>query len=223
MKGDTTNNFVSFSPSGLDSDVVCTEYTGVPIRLFHNAVMYGWLMSGLIIFWCACTLVNYTYTYGYPQFGTPPSPNAFQSSRWNQLDYCCVFITMLNVLPPMTWFYALAFNRTEYATRLCRFVLQLMGFVNVALIILLLVEWFFLCNTSYSGGYTGCNDYRWCCVFFPSAWCPNSIPCTPAVEYAQLSRNAEATQTWAFLFFFMVFCWWMRSTWVDMREYGVFK
>ena len=112
-------------------------------------------------------------------------------------------------------------NGIEEYGRMHRFLSTFNVASNFVIFIFLTIMWIFFCDNGGSGAMSACNDYRWCCVYFPSVWCPNTIPCTPAVTAAELSRNGEMWQHWFLCIPFFVLAWWSITYNDDLREFSV--
>lgn len=194
----------------------------VPIRRYIGATLFVFFSAGIFFYWSAFPLVNTIFSQGYQNIAIPPSPNVYTNSRY-KCDWWQVLLLTFNGLLPMTLMFALLNNEYEEYTRVHKVFTYTMLFINCIVLIALSLRWPLFCNTSYSERFSACNDYRWCCVYFPSQWCPNWSACTPGVTSGDLSRNSEMTQHWAFTWVFILLAWWHASINRDMREYGVLK
>jgi len=118
---------------------------------------------------------------------------------------------------------ALLHSNVTELSKLHLWVARVALLVNLVLVALLVVSWFFLCNNGYVPFSTACNDLRWCCVNFPSPWCPNVGPCTPNVFASDLVRTGEFFQMLIFSILFFLWALAHRTVNVDIRDYGVFQ
>ncbi len=194
----------------------------IPIRRYVNTTLFIFLQAGIFFYWAAGPLSQSYFACGYPQFGTPPSPGAYQCTRYDW-DWWTIWLMTLNVLLPMMLQFALTNNTIEEYTRLHKWFSMMAIALNIWVFANLTIRWLVFCNTSWSGSSTVCNDYRWCCVYFPSEWCPNTTPCTPAVTAGQLGRNHDIFQHWIFTFVFFVFAIWNYDLNGGLREFGVLR
>jgi hypothetical protein len=186
------------------------QYVGATCFVFFSGAIY--------FYWLAFPLINTVFTDRIPQLGTPGA--GYLTSRYGW-DWWCIAILSWQALLPMTLVFALTNNKIETWSNLHRFLTQMAILFTLLIFLTLTFRWAFYCNTSYSGLQSACNDYRWCCVFYPSPWCPNTTPCTPNYVGGDLSRNAEMTQHWAFTMVFFVLACWHYSTNRNLRNNGV--
>ena len=199
------------SPTGKEPDD--KTYTAVPLRRYVGPVLFLLLSSGIFFYWSGIVLVNTIWIHEYPNY------NQFASSRYT-FEWWTVWLLTLNVILIFMLSLAMANNSVEEFTRLHKWFSIILIVVNLYVAIALLFLWIFYCNNPYSGG-AACNDYTWCCVYFPSGWCPNTIPCTPAITSGQLSRNHEMTQHFVFAFVFFVLSTFHVSLNGDLKEFKV--
>jgi len=136
-------------------------------------------------------------------------------------DWWNVWLLSLNAILPMILAFAAVNNSVEEWARMHSFLSVLAIVMNLWVVLVLSWRWLFYCNNSFSGMQSACNDYRWCCVFYPSVWCPNTMACNPVVPYSDLQRNNEMEQHWAFSFVFFLLAWWHININQDMREFGM--
>jgi hypothetical protein len=193
-------------------------YAKVPLRRYVTATMFLWMNMAISFYWIAFPLVNSIFLDGYPQAGTPPSPGTYMSARYTW-DWWVVWLLGLNMFLPLLFALALTNNAIEEYTRLHRYFARLAMFSNLIVVAVLTVQWILLCNGTTRWFGLQCSDYRWCCVNFPSVWCPNTTPCMPAV--VNLDRNFEQLQHWVFSFVFELLAYWHTSINKDLREFGV--
>lgn len=199
------------SPTGLEQDE--KTYTAVPLRRYVGPTLFLLLTAGIFFYWSGIVLVNTIWTDGYPHY------NQYVSSRY-AYEWWTVWLLTLNAVPILVFALSLANNTIEEFTRMHKWF-SIMGIIlNIYVAVALAVLWIFFCNSSYSGG-AACNDYRWCCVNFPSVWCSNTVPCIPAVTASELVRNAEMTQHFIFAFVFLVLSTFHVSINGDLREFKV--
>jgi hypothetical protein len=167
-------------------------------RHLITGVLFVWFQALLFFYWSGFPLLNTVFVYGYPRFGTPPSPNFFKQNRYG-LDWIFISSMIGNGLLPMLLMWALLEHKTQELARIWTYVAIGMAFLNFACILFFLVRWGIWCNTSWSQS-SVCNDYRWCCVNYASTsgdavqWCSNTTPCTPTVTSSDLRTNGEYTQ-----------------------------
>ena len=198
-----------------DSD---SSSSGPPLRRYIGATLFLFFSAAFWFYWAAFPLVNTIFVDGYPSnhFGDRFVTARYTWEWWN------VWLLTLNALIYLMFALALMNNTIEEYARVHKFFAIMGIVVNLYVVAILTVTWLLFCNTSFSLG-SSCNDYRACCVYFPSVdWCPNTVPCVPNVVSGDLRRNAEATQHWAFaLVFFLMACW-HTSINGDLKEFGVF-
>jgi hypothetical protein len=206
---------VSNSPTGQEVDD--KTYTLPPLRRYIGPVMFLFLNAGIFFYWSGFVLVNTYYTNEYPFFTNAPPNYGFVSARYNY-EWWTVWFLTLNALLIIILCFALINNTVEEVTRLHKWLSLILVVINLYVAFALLFLWIFWCNNGSSGG-AACNDYRWCCVNFPSVWCPNTIPCTPAVTVAELHRNDEMTQHFIFAFVFFVLSTFHAALNGDLREF----
>ncbi len=206
------------SPNG--TAIFETNWDPVPMRRYVTATLFVFMNAGVFFYWTAFPLANTIYEHGYPRAGTPPSPNSFQSARYTW-DWWMIWLLGLNAFLPMLFAFALANNSIEEFTRLHKFFSTMAMLMNALIVVFLTVQWLFFCNSTFQFLGRACADYRWCCVYFPSEWCPNAVPCTPNVTSAMLERNHVMMQHWVFSFVFLVLAFWNTSINKDMREFGL--
>ena len=195
-----------------------TLYPQVPLRRYVTATMFLFMNIAVLFYWIAFPLTNSIFYDGYPRAGTPPSPNMFMSARYTW-DWWMVWLLGLNTFLPFLFALALTNNNIEEYARMHRFFSQMALLVNLIVVIMLTIEWIFGCNGQFRWFGTQCSDYRWCCVNFPSEWCPNTTPCVPNVT--SLDRNLEQMQHWVFSFVFGLLAFWNASINKDLREFQV--
>jgi hypothetical protein len=190
------------------------EYNPVPLRRYVGATLFLFFSAAFWFYWAAFPLVNTIFLDGYPG-----RYDRFVTARYT-FDWWNVWLLGLNALVPITFSMALTNNSIEEYGRLHKFFSIMAIVLNLYVIAVTTFMWLAFTNTSFSAGISG-NDYRYCCAFFPSDWCPNTVPCVPAVASGALSRNAEATQHWVFAFVFFVLACWNTSINGDLKEFGV--
>lgn len=213
---------LSYISRGLSPDgeaVYNVEWPPVPIRRYVWSTLFLILSTGLIFYWTALPLVNSIFDDGYPRSGTPPSPNEFQSARY-LFDWWLVWVLTLNALVPFCFALALTNNLVEEYARMHDWISSIFVWINGAVVVMLTVQWLFFCNGTFLPMGRACADYRNCCVNFPAPWCPNTMPCTPAV--ASLDRNHEMLQHWVFGIVFGVMSYFHRLINRDLTRFGVF-
>jgi hypothetical protein len=189
------------------------HYVGGTLFLFAS-VLFCW-------YWTAFPLNHVRFTHEYPQMGLEPGPGPLKSSRYG-LEWWLVWVLGLNWLLPYAWGAALLHSNYTEVAKLHLFVSRVALLLNLLALAVLSVSWFFLCNHGYVPYSTACNDLRWCCVNFPSDWCPNVGPCTPDVLASDLVRTGEFFQMWLFSLLFFLWALAHRTVNVDLRDYGVF-
>lgn len=189
----------------------------VPTRRYIGVFAFVFLNSGLFYFWYAFPLANTIWYDGLPQIGTS---DKYVSARYDW-DWWHVFLLSLNQLLPITLAWAVANSDVDEWGRVHRWLAIAATRVNIWVFLVLTVRWAFFCNTPFSAGSTACNDYRWCCVFFPNDWCPNNSVCNPNITLGDLQRNKEMIQHWAFSLVYFLLALWNVQINNDMREYGV--
>lgn len=193
--------------------------SAIPGRRYVNAFALIFFNAAFFYYWYAFPLANTQFLDGIPQIG---SSNLYVSARYGWMWWFYWALT-LNQLLPLSLAWALANADVEEWTRVHSWLARTAIVLNIVVAIGLGVFWVFFCNTPFSAGSTACNNYRWCCFFAPSDWCPNSAPCIPSVTYGDLVMNSEAKQNWAFSLVFLLFSQW--NVWINqsMREFGVLK
>lgn len=183
-----------------------------------GACLFLFLNTGIFVYWAGFPLVNSIVFDGYAQ----PYNGIFESARYSYV-WWFVWLLGLNCFLPILFAFALLNNDIDEISSLHKFFSAIGVLSNMVSLLALLVIWGFFCNTSYSGYNTICNSYAYCCVFFPSDWCPNQIPCTPAVTSGELNFTNEYLQHIVFSSVFFVFSCWNVSINQDMRRFGVFR
>lgn len=173
-------------------------------------------------YWTAFPLTDVRFTHEYTQPGIPPGPGPFSSARYGW-EWWHVWLLGLNWLLPYLWGMALLNNFYGEYARLHYFVSRLTLLTNFWTFIFFSVSWIFVCNNGLVPYATACNDLRWCCVYFPSTWCPNIVPCTPNVTPGELTRTDAFFQMWLFSLLFVLWGLAHRSLNGRMREMGLFK
>jgi hypothetical protein len=194
-------------------------YPEVPLRRYIGGTLFLFASALLYWYWLAFPFLNTIFTHGYPRLGSPMALE-FLSARYGW-DWVHIYLLALNVLLPLSLAFAMTNNRVEEYTRLHAWFATLFMVINIWVVLVLSWRWLFYCNNAYTAMHSACNDYRYCCVFFPSSWCPNTAMCTPSVTSAVLQRNNEMLQNWAFGFAFFLLAVWNRSINSDLKEFGV--
>jgi hypothetical protein len=193
-------NGTSAAPSGEVENV----WPEVPTRQYVGASVFLFIASGFVFFWVAAPLVNTIHFEGFPKFGSPPSPGTFVSARYDT-DWWCVWLLGLNAMIPISLAFAKTNNGIEWYNYIHLFFAGTGLVSNLVVFIILTIRWGLFCNVGIS---TACIDYRWCCVNFGDAWCPNVLPCSPSVSASELHRNQEMLLHWCFSLVF-----WVWSAW----------
>lgn len=189
----------------------------LPIRRYVNIYAFVFFNLCFFFYWYAFPLANTIFYDGIPQIGTS---NTYVSARYGW-DWWHLWLLCLNFFIPISLVWAVANADVEEWTRIHRWFSVTAIRINLWVFVVLSVRWIFFCNSPFSAGLTACNDYRWCCVFYPNTWCSNGVPCTPGVTYGDLSRNLEMTQHWAFSLVFFLFSLWNVQINTDMRDFKV--
>lgn len=200
----------------------------VPTRVYVSLALFIILSGGLFWYWLAFPCVNSQFPEFYPRLGSELPGPYFSTLYGDNWDWWIFVVMLWNAFPPM--FLALAIvhrGLREYAfahSFICWWALL----ANLYPIIAGAVRWVGWCNNNWSAPATACNDYAYCCVYWPSAWCPNNGPCTfssgLSIGAGDLHRNSEMTQTWAFAFvFFLMAVWHLQINFSMRRKYGVLK
>lgn len=210
------------------------ETKSIPTRAFYMATLFVFFTGAFYLVWLSIWAVNTTFYEGYPQLGTKlPSdllpngkPSPPLSTRYIRWYWWAVYLLAWNGLAPMLLAMALTHNRVREWAQAHQFVCFWLMILNAVVLIILTVFWIGHTNNGFSGAATAANDYRWCCVFWPSEWCPNNAPCTfnPAaiIGSADLSRNSEITAHWAFSIIFGLLAFWNIKYAQNLRRnYGV--
>lgn len=199
----------------------------VPVRVFIGIVIFLLLSGGLYWYWLAFPCVNSQFPEFYPRLGSELPGPWFSTLYGENWDWWLYAITNVNALPPMVLAMAVTHRKLhEYAFAhifICIWALL----ENIVVIVVGAIRWAGWCNTSSSAASTGCNSYLWCCVYWPNAWCPNNGACTfssgAVITSADLHRNSEMTQTWAFAFvFFLMTVWHIQVNFSLRRKWGFF-
>jgi len=182
------------------------------------AILFIFLYTGIFAYWCAWPLYDTILIYGYPLFGTPPSPGPFVNFRYSW-TWLFLWFLVSNMAPPILFFCALLINKSSIATNTHFWLTIIVCLLSIASFIFFLCMLIFDCNYSWSGG-SICNDYLWCCNYFANSpdICPNVTPCNAP----NLTLNSQFLQHILFSLFFI-----MLSTvelWIHYRmiEYGIF-
>ncbi len=207
---------MSYSPSG---SYVEPERPHVPLRHYVVATFILFFTAAFYWYWRTFPMINTRFTHGYPQAATVA---LFQSAR-HSFNWWLVWGLSLNGLLPQLLAFALANSDIHELTRFHKWVAGWLYITNRVLIVLLSAQWLFLTNNAIAGIASAFNDYRWCCVYFPSPWCHNAIACTPTVSSAALSINFEGLQHWAFAWVFALISSWHLTLNANLREFGVLK
>lgn len=202
---------------------------GVSIKYRHFISATLFIMASMIFcfYFIAFPLTNMRFTHGYPRFGTPPSPNNFQSDRYT---WGWVFIYILiaaNLMLPYLLAAAVVNNTTNEIADLHYFISRFCAVASIVVFVGLSVTWLFFCNRFFPH-YSFCHDFRWCCAFFSSSgdaakWCPNITPCNPHVSSGMLTKSDEFFQTWLFALLFGFWALAHRSINGKLRKYGLWK
>lgn len=208
-------NRLMHTPSGLIT-------TDAKTRIDEGTIMglfFVFLSMALIVYWVAVPLFNTIHIHGYPLFGIPPSPGAFQSTRYT-LPYWALFVLSLNLLCPYLFLMAMAIRNSYFAPWLYLWVTIIMCFATLGVIVYFALYWVIYCNYPFSKG-SLCNDYTWCGAYFDQApeLCGNV---TPLVPMGSLFANPEFVQHFIFgiLFFILdITGLWLKER---MKKYGVF-
>lgn len=201
------------SPTGLEPERRIVS--AVPLRRYVGPVMFLLLSAGVFFYWSGIVLLNTTWYTGYTRC------TQYVSSRYS-FEWWVVWLLTLNAIPILLFALSLANNTVEEINRLHKWFSTMFIVVNGLVFILLAILWGVFCNSSITGG-AACNDYRWCCVNFPSVWCPNAVPCNPAVVGSELSRNAEMTQHFIFSVVFGFIALFFVKINNDLREFKIFS
>jgi hypothetical protein len=202
------------------------EAKGQPTGARHYVGGIVFVMASMLFcfYWCGFPLSNIYFTDGYTRFGTPPSPNNWESSRYTWL-YWCVWLVTLNLLLPYLLSAALLNNTVPEYAKFHYWISFVFIWLNIINWIMLSIIWLFFCNGSGTYGNSACNSIYWCCVYFAasptaSQWCPNVGPCIPDVT--SLARNDEFFQAWLFAALFILWSWGHRKVARDLSEHGCF-
>lgn len=189
----------------------------IPARRHFNAFAFIFFNAAFFYYWYAFPLANTQFLDGIPKIG---SSNLYVSARYGWL-WWSYWALALNQLLPLSLAWALANADVEEWTRVHAWLSRNAKLLNLFVFVVLSIFWLLFCNTPFSDGSTPCNNYRWCCVFTGSAWCPNSAPCTPGATYGDLVMNSEAKQNWAFSLVFLLFSTWNEWMNQSLREFRV--
>lgn len=201
---------------------------GVPTRLYIALTLFILLSGGLYWYWLAFPCVNTQFPEFYPRLGSELPGPWFSTLYGDNWDWWMYLITNWNALPPMLLTMAITHRSIREYAFAHAFVCLWALLENLFVIIAGAIRWVGWCNTSGSAASTACNSYLWCCVYWPNAWCPNNGVCTfssgASVTSADLHRNSEMTQTWAFAFvFFVMAVWHIQVNFTLRRKYGLLK
>jgi len=191
----------------------------VPLRRYVTAFLFVIMQVIIFYYWRSFPLANTIFTDGIPQLG---SSAEYLSARYGW-DWWHLWLLSLNQLLPMVLAWSLVHPGLEEYTRMHRWFSTTAIRINLWVFAVLTVRWWLFCNTPFSDGASACNAYDYCCVFFPSPWCPNSMPCIPNKSFGDLGRNNEMTQHWAFSLVFFLMSLWSVSINADLRDFGVLK
>jgi len=188
-------------------------------------LLFVLVTSGIYFYWLAFPLINTQFTDGYPHL-VFPEPLAYRTGRYGW-DWVAIWMLSLNLLLPMTFLWGLA-NRGEHTYgRMFAFFASVAMILNLVIFIILTVRWVGWCNYGHAGEASACNDYRYCCVFFPSPWCPNGGKCgydvDPNIDSGGISHNNEHLQHWAFSLVFMFMAYMYKLLFTEIESEGVFQ
>lgn len=210
--------------SPADGDPNSTENDErIPSRAFYTATLFVFFTGGVYFVWLSIWGINTVFYEGYPQLGTM-LPGQLLSSRYNANVYWWMILLLSwNGLAPMILAMALTYNRIREWGQAHQFVCIWLIVLNIIVLGTLTFLWIGWTNTAYSGYATSGNDYRWCCVFWPSEWCPNNAACVFSSPLSldsssQLARNEEMTAHWAFTFVFLLLAFWNLQFSENLRK-----
>lgn len=194
----------------------------VEMNHYVSATLWMLFNAGWVWYWMAFPAVNVIFTHGYPQYGTPGAK--FMSARYGW-DWAAFYMLVVAwMIPLFMCALAIVNNGLQPISRahqtlsiLCMLVALIAFFIFTARILL-------RCNNRYSGGNSACNDLdRWCCVYFPSEWCPNTTPCTPDITASQLDWSTAYFQSWLFSLGCMIAASLNAKINIDFIEYGILR
>ncbi len=189
-------------------------YPEVPLRHYIVGALFLCISALFFYYWTLTPLISTRFEYGYPNTNS----DVFQSARYG-FHWWIVWGLNINAIPLLFLAFALLNNLTPEYSQLHAFLSTNAIWINALMFVLMTIEWAVFCNTSFSGGATPCNDYAWCCVYWPSEWCQNNAPCSPVVTL--LARNKEMLQHWSFCLVFALFAVWHRQMNGYLTRYGV--
>jgi hypothetical protein len=220
------------SPSGSDPNPYLNPETNEPaappIRVYIGVTLFILMSAILYWYWLAFVCVNAQFPEFYPRLGSELPGPWFSTLYGENWDWWIYWLTNLNALPPMLLAMAVTHNKLREYAYAHAFVCVWIMLENLFVIIVGAIRWIGWCNNSNSAAATACNSYLWCCVYWPNAWCPNNGACTfssgAIVTSADLHRNSEMTQTWAFAFvFFVMAVWHIKVNYSLRRNFGLIK
>jgi len=175
----------------------------------------------LYAYWAAFPLWDTIFINGFPLLGIPPSPGPFYTTR-NGYQWWFLWFLVSNLAPPMLFFIAINFRRSNLASNALFWLTLLVSIVTFASLAVFIGVWIFDCNYSWSSD-SICNDYRYCCELFStaSATCPNVTPCPPG--NITLYPNPDFIQHIIFGFIFLLAG--TVETWLvyRLRKYKIIK
>jgi hypothetical protein len=205
--------------------------TPVKMDYFVSATLWLFFNAGVCWYWLAFPGVNVIFTNGYPQFGTPAEVNGqmvlpahFKTARYGWDWWMFMLVVIASQMPLFLLSIAVLNNSMKPIARMHQMVSTVCMLLALFAFVVLTVRILMRCRNTYSGGNSACNDLSiWCCVYFPSEWCPNSTPCTPAKTHSDLEWTSAYFQTWLFSLCFLVFCGINAKININFIEYGILR
>lgn len=197
----------------------------IPTRVYISVAFFIILSGGLYQYWLTVPCVNSLFPRFYPRLGSELPGPFLSTPMHDNWDWWIFAVTHWNALPPMVLAMAVTHRSLHEYAFAHSFVSVWAFLANLFVIVAGAVRWVGFCNTSGSGYSTSCNSDLWCCVYWPSEWCPNNGACIftsgAVIAAGDLHRSPEMTQTWAFAFvFFLMAFWHLRINHSLGRDWG---
>lgn len=199
----------------------------IPQRVFIGVTIFILFSGGLYFAWLVYGSINSLFPIVYPRLGSELPGPGFSTPMGDNWDWWSFAVTNWNALPPLFLAMAVSHRKLHEYAFAHAFVSVWAMLENLYVIIVGAVRWVGFCNTAGSGYSTSCNSDLWCCVYWPSEWCPNNGACTftggGVVGAGDLHRSVEMTLTWAFAFVFFLMAFWHVAVNITLtKKWGFF-
>jgi len=207
----------------IDAASVSNKQFGIKTRHFVWATLFVIGSTLFYMYPIIVCMLNAKFIADYPNV----SPRVFVSSQYSFEWWLCCILSW-NILLPYCLALALVNNNVPEWASLHVFLARIFSLVNLVLLILLGIDWLFLCNNGFYPSSTFCNDPRYCCVYFGSSqtnleWCPNSSPCIPDVSGSSLYRSDEFFQVFIFCLLFWILSYSNKAVNEQLAKFGFFR